>query len=247
MNYRQQLYSSYVSSHTFWLYGKVNLDEMKRQFPVYRRYYGSFLPDNKNVKILDIGCGNGGFVYFLQSIGYRNTSGVDISKEQVDLACKLGIENITWHDIKEFLLRQCETYDLIFARDTLEHFTKNEALQILENMYKSLKARGLVIIQVPNGENIFCGRIRYGDFTHETAFTRNSLHQILTVIGFRDIKFYPTGPVPHGMKSIARYILWKGIEAILKTYMLIETGTSLGIFTQNIIAVAKKRDESSIQ
>lgn len=129
---------------------------------------------------------------------------------------------------------------MIFARDVIEHFVKDEILEIIETAYKSLKLSGLLIIQAPNAESLFSGRLRHWDFTHEMIFTRNSLNQIFKATGFKDTEFYPTGPVPKGLKSFVRYILWKAIETVLRLYMVIETGSFSGIFTQTIIAVAKK-------
>jgi 2-polyprenyl-3-methyl-5-hydroxy-6-metoxy-1,4-benzoquinol methylase len=240
MSYRDKLYSNYVSSHTSHLYGEATIEGIKRQFPVWKRYFGRFLPDNRDARILDIGCGNGGFVYFLQTLGFKNTQGIDISKEQVEWAHKLGISNVTHSGVIEFLSGQVEAYDVIFARDLIEHFTKDESLEILETLNKALKFDGLFVVQAPNGEALFSGRMRYGDFTHEMVFTRGSLNQILTTTGFKDTEFYPTGPVSKGIKSTVRYILWKGIETVLRLYMAIEAGSFSGIFTQNIIARAKK-------
>ena len=52
---------------------------------------GRFLPENLNDKILDIGCGCGHFLYYLNNKGYTNFSGIDISAQQV----KYCEENIT--------------------------------------------------------------------------------------------------------------------------------------------------------
>jgi hypothetical protein len=46
--------------------------------------------------------------------------------------------------------------------------------------------------------------------------------------------------VPKGVKSVVRFLLWRGIEMLLKFYMLVETGSGEGIYTQNIIAVVYK-------
>jgi 2-polyprenyl-3-methyl-5-hydroxy-6-metoxy-1,4-benzoquinol methylase len=240
MDYSKKIYETYVSIHTSFLYGKTSIDAIKRQFPVWKRYYGRFLPEDKDAKILDLGCGNGGFVYFLQTLGYKNAIGLDISKEQIELANKLGIKNIFQSDLKEFLSEKKEIYDVLFARDVIEHFTKDEIFEILIIIFSSLKKDGIVLIQTPNAEGPFGSRYRYRDFTHEISFTSSSLNDVLRVVGFRNIEFYSTGPVPKGLKSTARYILWKGIETILRFYMLVETGSGKGFFTQNIVAVAKK-------
>lgn len=238
---RKELYDQYVSTHTSHLYGKTTINGIERQFPVWKWYYGRFLPQDKSAKILEAGCGDGGFLYFLKNLGYKNSTGIDISHEQVEVAKRLGIEGVECADITSFLEAREDSYDLIFARDLLEHLTKDEIPEALKTIYKACKADGLFVIQVPNGESPFSGRIRYGDFTHELAFTKDSLSQALRLVGFTEFAFYSTGPVPHGLKSAVRFLLWKMIEGLLKFYMLVETGTSDGIYTQTIIAVARKR------
>lgn len=240
MNYRKKLYSNYVSTHTSHLYGKLSLEDIKKQFPVWGYYFGKLLPNDKKAKILEIGCGNGGLVIWLQQLGYGNASGIDISPEQVELAKQLRARNVECADLTAFLKNKENSYDVILARDVIEHFSKDEILDILKLIFISLKKDGLLILQTPNGESPFGSRYRYWDFTHELAFTRSSLNHILKTTGFGETRFYPTGPVPKGLKSVIRFCLWKLIEKILGGYMLIETGYSKGIFTQNIIAVGEK-------
>lgn len=240
MKYREKLYSTYVSNNTSYIYGEASIDTFERQFPVWRKYYASSLPQDKSARIIEIGCGNSGFVYYLKKMGYENSYGIDISSEQIRIAKKLGIKDVECVDIVNFLTDKKNCYDVIVARDIIEHFTKDEILEVLRLIFSSLKKGGRVIIQTPNGESPFGSRYRYWDFTHEISFTRNSLSHILRAVGFGRINFYPTGPVPHGVKSTLRFLLWKVIEMILRSYMVIETGSGDGIYTQNIIAVARK-------
>ncbi|MFQ5964080.1 MAG: methyltransferase domain-containing protein [Candidatus Scalinduaceae bacterium] len=238
--YRDNIYSTYVSTHTSHLYGETTINGIERQFPVWKWYYGRFLPQDKSANILDTGCGSGGFLYYLRSLGCVNSTGIDVSIEQIEAAKKLGINGVECADIISFLEDKMNSYDLIFARDVLEHLTKDEILKVLETINNALKVDGLLVIQAPNGESLFSGRIRYGDLTHELAFTQDSLNQALKTVGFAYAGFYPTGPVPHGLKSTVRFFLWKMIEKLLRFYMLVETGSGDGIYTQNIIAVARK-------
>jgi 2-polyprenyl-3-methyl-5-hydroxy-6-metoxy-1,4-benzoquinol methylase len=241
MNYREKIYSKYRSSHIKNLIGDVDLSFFKKQFCVWSKYYGEFLPKDKNVKILDIACGDGGIVYWLQSIGYKNSFGIDISEEQVNLAKSLGIENIEQYDLKEFL-KTNKGWDVIFALDILEHFNKNEILDVLELIYNALNKNGILIIKTPNGESIFGTRYLYRDFTHEWIFTKSSLMEIFSISGFKKFHFKEESPVIHGLFSLIRYILWKFIRLILNFYLLVETGQRADILTQNIIAVAYKNE-----
>lgn len=240
MDYRDKFYSKYVSTQTLQFYGKMDLGSIKKQFPAWRKYFGKFLPENKNAKIIELGCGYGGFVYWLQKSGYLNAEGIDISVEQIETAKGLGIKNINQGDLVDFIKNKKDSYDVVFIRDVLEHFTKDEILDILEFVYKSLKNNGVIITQVPNAENLFSNRLRYGDFTHEISFTENSINQIFLISGFKNLEIFPVPRVIHGIKSLVRFTIWKVIELCLRFYLLIETGSGGRILTPDLIVIAKK-------
>jgi len=240
MDYRDKIYSKYVSKYNSDLYNEVSLVGIKKQFPVWQEYFGRFLPENKTAKIIDLGCGNGGFAYWLQEVGFHDANGIDVSEEQIEAAEKLGIKNVSRADLREFLPDKKMIYDLIFSRDLLEHFSKEEVFEILYLIYRSLKEGGIFVCQTTNAENLLWGRLRHGDFTHEVAFTEKSMRQLLRLAGFKTVKIYPMGPVIHGFKSLLRFIIWKFFEVALHFYLLVETGSSKGIFTQNIIVVGRK-------
>ena len=58
---------------------------------------------NKDIRIVEIGCGHGAFQYFIQKFGYKNSIGVDGSQEQVNLSKKLNIDNIIHGDLVEYI------------------------------------------------------------------------------------------------------------------------------------------------
>jgi SAM-dependent methyltransferase len=235
-HYKNAIYKSYVSDHNKNLYGENSLEKIIDQFPVWNYYYAKLLPDNKNARILDVGCGDGSLLYWLQSLGYVCTFGIDISEEQVAAADRMGIKNVICSDLKSFLSDQTDCYDLIIARDVIEHFAKEEVFNILVSVYSNLLKGGKFLIQVPNGQGMFYSSIFYGDFTHETVFTSNSINQIALNAGFSSSSCYPVNPVPRGVFSRIRFVLWKYKELQLKFWKMVETGSPKGIFTQNLIA-----------
>ncbi|MCZ7612755.1 MAG: hypothetical protein M5T52_04215 [Ignavibacteriaceae bacterium] len=109
------------------------------------------------------------------------------------------------------------------------------------NCFKnSLKENGALILQVPNGQSPFVGKILYGDFTHQNAFTESSLRQLIKSVEFNDIKVYESTPVPKNIISVIRLFIWKCVRIYLKFLQLIATGSGSGYFSPNIIAVIKK-------
>jgi SAM-dependent methyltransferase len=190
--------------------------------------------------IIDIGCGSGSVTWWLQQNGFMNAEGIDISSEQIEEGRRLGVNNIKQADAVEYLKDRQDFYDVIFLRDFLEHFHKDEIIELLDICRKSLKDKGCLIIQTPNAESPFFGRIRYGDLTHEIAFSVSSLSQLLRGAGFNEVQFSSYEPIIVGIKSIIRFLLWKIIEAFYKTLLSIEIGRGKRIVTQNIIAIGIK-------
>ncbi len=243
--YRNFLFSRYVSSVVRPVFGETSLKEIERQFPVWEEYFGRFFPENSGVAILDLACGYGSFIFWLQRKGYQNTEGVDISDEQVNYARKLGIKGVTKGDARFFLGDKHERYDIIVARDFMEHLNKEEVIRVSSYILSALKPGGIFLMQVPNAENLMGARYRYGDFTHEVGFTSRSARQVLLASGFKYVSAYPQRPVIRGIKSFVRYLLWRVVELMLHFYLIIESGSSDAFFTQDIIVKADKSERKS--
>lgn len=238
--FKKVIYDSYISKHNKTLYGENTLERIRAYAPALNYYYCRHLPPSKDVRILDIGCGDGNFVYHMQQLGYANASGIDVSGEQIQKGKDMGITNLHQADLMEFLASADEAYDVITAKDVIEHFTRDEVFEILPHISRSLKPGGKFIMQVPNGQGMFYTSVFYGDYTHEMAYTESSISQVMLNTGFSGVHCFPTGPVPHGLVSRVRYFLWQLMVWRLKFWKMVETGNPKGIFTQNIISVAEK-------
>ena len=240
VNYRDRFYGKYVSTHASSIHGVQSKSVIEGQFSTWSSYFGKFLPSDFDAQILDIGCGDGGFVYWLTSSGYKNVQGIDYSHEQIEVANSYGIKNVRQADAFAFLPGNVGKFDIIFASDVLEHIPKECTLKFIEMVGLAVKPGGVFIAQTVNAENLLWGRLRHGDFTHEIAFTRTSVKQVVSLAGFKFIDIYPQRPVIHGLKSFIRYCLWRLFELCFRFYLAVSTGSPDGIFTQNIIVAARK-------
>ena len=244
MSYRERYYNHYVSTK------KNDTQALSEEYNFFakistKRFRG-FLPKDKEAKIIDVACGSGPFLYLLQKEGYKNIEGVDLSKEQLEVARKMGIRNLRLADIFKYLPKYPQNFDMIIARDILEHLKKDEIIELLNLVYQALKLGGKVLISTPNAQSLFGASTTFIDFTHEQGFTPQSLSQILRVGNFEDVMVYGEKPIIHDFRSAIRTGLWWCIEKILKLYVIIECGTGRGIwkrydiFEPRIFAIAKK-------
>jgi 2-polyprenyl-3-methyl-5-hydroxy-6-metoxy-1,4-benzoquinol methylase len=245
-NPNKRVYRSYVSSGAFGTISEGPADLTPR-LPYLRRLVGRFFPADKQSAILDLGCGDGGLFSVAQDLGYRQLTGIDLSAEQVQIAHARGLSQIQQAEIIPFLQRKAPgTFDLVVTFDVLEHLTKKELMLVIGEVHRILKDGGRWIIHVPNGQSPFFGRIRYGDFTHELAFTQRSLASVLRVGGFSSIDCFEDQPTPHGVISLVRLVLWKIIRNALRIYIMVETGERGNdlVFSQNFLAIAQKNASS---
>ncbi len=182
-------------------------------------------------------------IHVARQMGFRNMHGVDGSPEQVETARRLGIDGVEQGDVMDTLFNVVEgAIDCVVAFDLIEHFTKNELIGLVDEVCRVLKFGGRWIIHTPNAESPFGNRMLFWDFTHELAFTRTSLAQLLMSSGFSKVRCFKEHPVPHGLKSAVRWLLWKVFRNMLRLYMAAETGDldRDAIFSQNLLCMAVK-------
>ena len=241
-DYRTRIYSAYLSGRR----GKIapqRLDGLAPRAPFLRKLIRKHFPPNADAAILDIGCGHGALLHFARIEGYLNIRGVDGSPEQVQTAMTMGIGGVEQGDVMETLAKLPDkSLDCVVSFDLIEHFNRNELLALVDEVHRILRPEGRWIIHTPNAESPFGMRMLYWDFTHEIAFTRTSIAQLLLSSGFSDVDCFEDTPVPHGARSLARWVIWKCLRVFLRLYLAAETGNvdRNAVLSQNLLAVALK-------
>ncbi len=205
---------------------------------VVRRHF----PADRGAPILDLGCGAGELLGAAMAAGYIQLVGVDWSNEQVTAAHEAGRIMVRQGDLFDALRETADASQGVVAMfDVLEHLDRDVLATTLDHVLRVLRADGRLIAHVPNAESPMFGRVRYGDATHVTAFSRQSCEQVFKTIGFARVECFEDAPVIHGAKSAIRFVAWKAIRSALAAYLTVESGTASGaIFSQNLLAVAHK-------
>src|SRR5215831_768004 len=148
-----------------------------------------FLADlPRSSRVLELGCGPGWMLAYLRDLGFGSVEGIDISQEQVDLATSRGV-SARVADVFRTLEESPNAYDLVIAIDFVEHFSKDELSRLVPLVRSALRPGGAFVVQTPNGEGLFPRQIIYGDFTHLTILTPNSLEQLFRIHGFDRFEF----------------------------------------------------------
>lgn len=250
-NYKDRIYENYYRTHIAPRKGPVTIKQLKKARKVFDLHFGRFLPEDKSAEIMDAGCGAGNLVYWMQDKGYTNARGIDSSIDQIEAGQKLGIENLEIADLLEVLQTSKNRFDLIFMRDVLEHIEKQHVLPLLDMCLEALKPGGRLVMQMPNGASPVVGRVLYGDFTHESAYTVTSLSQLFLLANYDGLEFYPFSPhfpvlqwkwflTRTGWRVFIRRLSWKLVRTLYWFMIFAEIGNHNTITTFNLIASGRK-------
>ena len=239
---KKRIYKNYVTTHIEHSKKGIQIDRITLKS--FEKHYLNKIPQNLNKDsiIIDIGCGDGALVHWLNQKGYKNVLGIDLSEEQIKLSKYASNIRLKVADVFDFLQNETCKYDLIIVRDVLEHFDKEKLADLLNLFNKSLKENGTILAQVPNANSPFSTVMRYGDFTHELSFTEGSIFQILTIANFNNVLFYPFDPIVSSIKSFFRFFLYKTMEHVYKFLLSIHFGYKKNrIISYNIIFTCQKK------
>lgn len=175
------------------------------------------LKELKVKKILDVGCGTGKLVDFLNQSGFE-AAGCDIS----DMAVKLsGAVQASATD----LAFPAKTFDCLTAISLIEHLAPNEAEKFIQEAKKVLKNQGYIFLVTPNWASpmrFLAARkwFGYSDKTHLKFYTPFSLKRLLKKHQFSNFRFLfkidrqapadwplPLPSLPQSLQVLLNYLL----------------------------------------
>lgn len=151
------------------------------------------MAENNLKSVLDVGCGTGLLVSYLGKKGYRSI-GCDNSESAVRSARKINKKGTIINASATKLPLAKNSFDLVTAISLVEHLTKREALQFIDEAKRILAPSGFIFIVTPNYASPF--RIIQGkkwfawqDPTHINFYTPQELSKIIAKRGFDNLKF----------------------------------------------------------
>lgn len=220
--YRDVLYAGYSAN-----FGDLKVfDRGVSQYPLYDQVYAGFNPP-LDAHILDVGCGKGEWLGWLVKRGYRQLTGVDGSVSDLAQARSwLTDVELKESDLLQHLESTRAAYDVIHAKDVIEHLTKEELIHFLKSSRRALKPGGSIWLQTFNAQAPLASATRYGDFTHEIGLTPQSLAQCLRACGFDDVRVSGVHYCSSSMGGRLRRLLSMPVHAVARLILRLRHGGS---------------------
>jgi len=153
----------------------------------YRSLIEAYLPRNLDEYLLDVPCGEGGFLYVLRQLGYTCCKGYDIDLARLQVASRLQLPVFAGDAFEALGSHADSSVGGCISMDFLEHLEKGDAIRFIELVRDKLKPRGVFVVRTPCADGPFGCRHIFNDFTHKWAATSGVLRQLLTGAGFAGV------------------------------------------------------------
>lgn len=160
------------------------------------------LPENKDIRILDCGCGSGGLLQTFLRAGYHNLTGIDRSKVAIALArerCKQAKTAMFFVGDFHYLQELERLFDIIAFTEVLEHL--EDDIEVLKLAQQKLAPGGYFICSVPFEQH----KIGIDD-DHVRSYNEKMLRERYSHIGGVEILEYTQaqGGTKHAIFTIRR-------------------------------------------
>lgn len=125
-----------------WWYTSLHADLLD----MIRQHFGN----DRNIRILDAGCGTGGFLRFLRHHGYARSTGLDLSPLAVDFCRQQGLDVLQGSVADTAALTRAGAADLIVTMDVICSLpNEQQRIEFFQAASRLLNTGGLLVVQTP--------------------------------------------------------------------------------------------------
>lgn len=156
----------------------------------------------KNKTIVDIGSSFGWLEKELLRYGPKKVIGIEMNEDAVKFARKnIKESEFIVGDALNLPLKK-NFADIAILFDVIEHVPKNSEIQVLNEVNRILKKRGLLLLSTPNN-NLFANLFDIAWYFGHRHYFKDEINKILETAGFKVLKIQTRGSI---FSSI--YLTW---------------------------------------
>lgn len=214
--------------------------------PALELNYSTWLPQNRNANILDLGCGDGRVLRFLSGKGYLNIYGVDRDAAALASIGQLAGVTVECTEVGlEYLRQQRGKFKLIILKQMIYYVERSEIMAFMAALKDALSDDGVILVEFFNAALLSSRFTELKDPFIRTAYTEHSMRRLFAATGLDELYIGGERRASGGkLRSRVYAALRTGWIALLKVIYILERGIDNElprIYTKSIIAVASNR------
>ena len=152
--------------------------------------------------VLDVGCGRGEWLDVLRETGIRAT-GVDNNRVLIEQCREMNLEVIEAEALTYLRALNDRTLSAVTAFHFAEHLHLEDFVSFLDEVGRTLKPNGLLILETPNPENLLVGSCNfYLDPTHKNPIPIPTMKLLVEARGFYCEEVMRLHPVPNAQIEV---------------------------------------------
>lgn len=183
-------------------------------------------------RVLELGCGVGLFLAFLQAKGVGDFRGVEMDAKAKEFMPESISDHVSTESFQTFFDNyEGPTFDRIVLLDVFEHFSIGEGVELLRKCIKVLGEDGQIILRIPNMGSPWGLQYQYNDLTHKAFYAPGNIRQLAMAV---DLDCSACLPYTRG--STVRRMTNTMVERIFNSLLT----DPPPIWSANFVAILKK-------
>lgn len=198
----------------------------------YDHEFGTLTGADKSMSVLEIGCGTGLFLRYLESRGYTDVVGVDMDKKLADALDDLQSSKVYLDDVSSVLSTELagRQFDRIVMLDVAEHLQMDVLTDLMKTLTRHIKPGGRLLLRVPNVESPWGLKMFFGSFDHVTPLGPGRMWELGLLTGWSCDQVFPQEPRPI-LRRLKERLINKIIGSMLSYHPDIWTANLLAVYT----------------
>jgi cyclopropane fatty-acyl-phospholipid synthase-like methyltransferase len=182
------------------------------------------------MSVLEIGCGTGIFLRYLQARGFTDVVGLDSDAGLAPVLDDLAGFDIRLVDGRDYLGQLAEPcFDRIALFDVAEHLPEAALAELMRTLARVLKPGGKVVMRSPNCASPWGLKMQFDTFDHVTPITKGRMEELAAATGFVCRKVIG-GTRGTGLRRLAQAALHGLLDRCLAYGPDIWDATIIGLF-----------------
>ncbi len=187
-----------------------------------------------NHRVLEIGCGVGLFLAYLQAMGVQDFTGVEMDPKTKDFMPESIAARVHTTTMDAFLdAHKDEKFDRIVMLDVFEHFSYVEGVKVLQKLGTFLAPGGRIVLRTPNCASPWGLQFQFNDLTHKAMYAPGNIGHVALAAGM-----VGHGCLPYSRGSRVRRATSQSVEWLLDRLLT----DPPPIWTSNFITVIGNAD-----